>query len=86
VAPKESAHEDNYLGQKWLLTQSMRSRGRHCFPWASFRQGRKEKDPKKLYFFKGQLSWAVVVYAFNPSTWEAEAGGCMSSRPTWSTK
>jgi hypothetical protein len=29
---------------------------------------------------------AVVVHAFNPSTWGAEAGGFMSSRPAWSTK
>jgi hypothetical protein len=28
----------------------------------------------------------VVAHAFNPSTWEAEAGGFLSSRPTWSTK
>jgi hypothetical protein len=28
----------------------------------------------------------VVVYAFNPSTWEAEAGGFLSSRPAWSTE
>jgi hypothetical protein len=28
----------------------------------------------------------VVVHAFNPSTWEAEAGGILSSRPTWSTE
>jgi hypothetical protein len=25
-------------------------------------------------------------YAFNPSTWEAEAGRFLSSRPAWSTK
>jgi hypothetical protein len=25
-------------------------------------------------------------HAFNPSTWEAEAGGCLSSRPAWSTE
>jgi hypothetical protein len=25
-------------------------------------------------------SWAVVAQAFNPSTWEAEAGGFLSSR------
>jgi hypothetical protein len=31
-------------------------------------------------------SRAVVAYAFNPSTWEAEAGGFLSSRPAWSTK
>jgi hypothetical protein len=28
----------------------------------------------------------VVAYAFNLSTWEAEAGGFLSSRPTWSKK
>jgi hypothetical protein len=28
----------------------------------------------------------VVVHGFNPSTWEAEAGGFLSSRPAWSTK
>jgi hypothetical protein len=29
---------------------------------------------------------AVVAYAFNPITWEAEAGGFLSSRPSWSTE
>jgi hypothetical protein len=29
---------------------------------------------------------SVVVHAFNPSTWEAEAGGFLSSRPAWSTE
>jgi hypothetical protein len=28
----------------------------------------------------------VVAHAFNPSTWEAEAGGFLSSRPARSTK
>jgi hypothetical protein len=28
----------------------------------------------------------VVAHAFNPSTWEAEAGGSLSSRPAWSTE
>jgi hypothetical protein len=32
------------------------------------------------------MSWAVVAYAFNPSTWEAEAGGFLSLRPAWSTE
>jgi hypothetical protein len=31
----------------------------------------------------GFSSQAVVVHAFNPSTWEAEAGGFLSSRPAW---
>jgi hypothetical protein len=26
----------------------------------------------------------VVAHAFNPSTWEAEAGGFLSLRPAWS--
>jgi major histocompatibility complex class I len=36
--------------------------------------------------FKNISSWAVVMHAFNPSTWEAEAGGFLSSRPAWSTE
>jgi hypothetical protein len=32
-------------------------------------------------------SWLIVVaHVFNPSTWEAEAGGFLSSRSAWSTK
>jgi hypothetical protein len=27
----------------------------------------------------------VVAHPFNPSTWQAEAGGFLSSRPSWST-
>jgi hypothetical protein len=27
----------------------------------------------------------VVAHAFNPRTWEAEAGRFLSSRPSWST-
>jgi hypothetical protein len=32
------------------------------------------------------LELGVVAHAFNPSTWEAEAGGFLSLRPAWSTK
>jgi hypothetical protein len=32
------------------------------------------------------VSRAVVAHAFNPSTWEAEAGRFLSSRLAWSTK
>ena len=32
------------------------------------------------------ISRAVVVHAFNPSTWETKAGGFLSSRPVWSTE
>jgi hypothetical protein len=33
-----------------------------------------------------QIGRAVVEHTFNPSTWEAEAGGFLSSRPAWSTE
>nr|AAR87792.1 unknown [Mus musculus] len=29
------------------------------------------------------LSRALVAHAFNPSTWEAEAGRFLNSRPSW---
>jgi hypothetical protein len=29
---------------------------------------------------------ALVAHDFNPSTWEAKAGGFLSSRPAWSTE
>jgi hypothetical protein len=41
--------------------------------------------PRK-YPIKKKKSPGVVVHAFNPSTWEAEAGGFLSSRPAWSTE
>jgi hypothetical protein len=31
-------------------------------------------------------SRAMVAHTFNPSTWEAEAGGFLSLRPAWSTE
>ncbi|XP_076799116.1 uncharacterized protein C3orf85 homolog [Arvicanthis niloticus] len=37
-------------------------------------------------FKNTKFSQAVVEHAFNPSTWEAEAGGFLSSRPAWSTE
>jgi hypothetical protein len=39
---------------------------------------------KKFKRKKVVLIWAVVAQAFNPSTWQAEAGGFLSSRPAWS--
>jgi hypothetical protein len=33
-----------------------------------------------------RFGWAVVVHAFNPSTWEAEVGRFLSLRPAWSIK
>jgi hypothetical protein len=40
----------------------------------------------KLSFKSACLGPGVVAHAFNPSTWEAEVGGFLSSRPAWSTE
>jgi hypothetical protein len=39
-----------------------------------------------ILLFKKIEGWAEVVNVFNPSTWEAEAGEFLSSRPAWSTE
>jgi hypothetical protein len=39
-----------------------------------------------IFFFKYSFCRAVVAHAFNPSTWEAEAGRFLSSGPAWSTE
>jgi hypothetical protein len=38
------------------------------------------------YQLDGSEVGVLVAHAFNPSTWEAEAGGFLSLRPAWSTK
>jgi major histocompatibility complex class I len=35
---------------------------------------------------KIKIKPGMVAHAFNPSTWEAEAGGFLSLRPAWSTE
>jgi hypothetical protein len=56
-----------------------------------FKKEKEFKPPKDtVYIFTTHIEvearLSVVVHAFNPSTWEAEAGGFLSSRPTWSTE
>jgi hypothetical protein len=41
---------------------------------------------KLSMYLKTGLSQAVVMHAFNPSTWEAEAGRFLSLRRAWSTE
>jgi hypothetical protein len=41
---------------------------------------------REKFFIKELPHRAVVAHAISPSTWEAEAGGFLSSRPAWFTK
>jgi hypothetical protein len=43
-------------------------------------------EPSLSHLRKQTGSLVVVAHAFNPSTWEAETGGFLSSRPAWSTE
>ena len=38
-----------------------------------------------LGLWKSRWQW-VVAHTFNPSIWEAEAGGSLRLRPAWSTQ
>ena len=43
--------------------------------------------PFKISYRRKQTWLGIVAHAFNPSTWEAEAGGSMLNlRPAWSIK
>jgi hypothetical protein len=44
------------------------------------------KHKIKCLLKNSNTGWAVVAHAFNPSTWEAEAGRFLSSRSAWSIK
>jgi hypothetical protein len=51
----------------------------------SLRQGNGLRSMPRPTLEKLDASRAVVAHVFDPSTWEAEVGGFLSSRPTWST-
>jgi hypothetical protein len=54
----------------------------HVLEWYMWRPKRM-LGPLELELEMAESSRA---HAFNPSTWEAEAGGFLSPRPAWSTK
>jgi hypothetical protein len=41
---------------------------------------------KNIFILNESFGRAVVADVFNPSTWEAEAGGFLSLRPAWYTE
>jgi hypothetical protein len=44
------------------------------------------KQDRKMNEKEWKTQPGMVAHAFNPSTWEVEAGGFLSSRPVWSTE
>jgi hypothetical protein len=46
----------------------------------------KKKKERRKEEKKERESQVVVAHAFNSSTWEAETGGFLNSRPAWSTE
>jgi hypothetical protein len=74
-------------GQRWLKRWIPEGLGVMHFcrvsageKWANGSIGAKRTESRM------KVKPGVVVHTFNPSTWEAEAGGFLSSRPAWSTK
>jgi hypothetical protein len=61
----------------WGFNQVIRTDGNCLYPLSHL---------SSLSFKKHFVSRAGVAHAFNPSTWEEEAGGFLSSRPAWSTE
>jgi hypothetical protein len=58
----------------FLLIETLPSRGRRRLKAQEVHETYNAQETRFTY-------WAVVVHAFNPSTWEAEAGRFLSSRP-----
>jgi hypothetical protein len=54
--------------------------------WAEAAPPFQPKPVKNYVILRYSICRAVVAQAFNPSTWEAEAGRFLSLRPVWSTK
>jgi hypothetical protein len=62
-----------------------------AFSPSSHRSSRMEqplglRNQHRKWLIRKRQRLGMVVHTFNPSTWEAEAGRFLSSRPAWSTK
>jgi hypothetical protein len=57
-------------------------------PHIERKKGRKKERKREREKGRKEASKQAkqASHTFNPSTWEAEAGGFLSSRPAWSTE
>jgi hypothetical protein len=79
IAHRMQRQEDhNKFQVRLAYTES--SRSARVYSHMSHTQNTETEIQKEI------LRLGVVAHAFNPSTWEAEAGGFLSLRPAWSTK
>jgi hypothetical protein len=69
-----------------LITEILKKKKAYIFLRKSDPDQIKHTKQRRKIFGIKNLSRTVVAYAFNPSTWEAEAGRFLSSRPAWSTE
>jgi hypothetical protein len=77
----------------WILSHSWSQAWRdcgvdlhQCFCEGETVQSTQPGSPVRTQNQTLSLCWAVVAHAFNPSTWEAETGRFLSSRPARSTE
>jgi hypothetical protein len=71
-------HSFKYLGGRdWQISEFQDSQG-YSEKLCPEKKKKKTKTKNKIQ--------AVVEHTFRPSTWEAEEGGFLSSRPAWSTE
>ena len=70
---------------KWILSQKFRIS--MIYPTDIMKLNKKEGPTDDVLIpIRRGTKLVLVVHAFNPSTWEAEAAGFLSSRPAWSTE
>jgi hypothetical protein len=70
------------------VLQSMWTKERmtHSLSFYGFIANVEHPIDQNMISLRSHFSRAVVAHAFNLSTWEAETGRFLSSRPAWSTK
>jgi hypothetical protein len=81
--PRASCDRQTHSGLYPNLTVLRSSAFTH---WTAHCSGAGPDPVFSLLSLKPLCSPDVVAHSFNPSTWEAEAGGSLSSKPAWSTK
>jgi hypothetical protein len=89
VPPRLPGDQPLAAGKGWGGSESEQSSSGNCSSSSLSVEAKRQMHSSYLATISGPAltlayCWAVVAHAFNPSTWEAEAGKFLSSRPAWS--